>query len=46
MFKYVIYFIVYTYFTTITSVFYTCSLLYVLPKIARVKIGDADENRL
>lgn len=46
MFKNVIYFIVYTFFYTITSVFYTYSLLYVLLKIAKVRIGDAYENRL
>jgi hypothetical protein len=46
MFKNVILYTVYTTFNIITSVFYTYSLLYPLSKIAKVKLGDAYENRL
>ncbi|HBC96595.1 MAG TPA: hypothetical protein DC034_07355 [Clostridium sp.] len=44
--KFVIHYILYTPFITITSVLYTYSLLYVPPKIIKVRIGDADENKL
>lgn len=46
MSKFVIHYILYTPFITITSVLYTYSLLYVPPKIIKVRIGDADENKL